>query len=44
MADRTMPLDVIVVTLEQFNRQKDLIGRVIYEAACEGKVMYERAA
>jgi uncharacterized protein len=44
LADRTVPLDVIVVTPEQFDRQKDLAGTFVYEAAREGKVIYERAA
>ncbi|MBN2310841.1 MAG: nucleotidyltransferase domain-containing protein [Candidatus Hydrogenedentes bacterium] len=44
LADRTVPLDVIVVTPEQFERQKDVIGSVIREAAREGRTVYERAA
>lgn len=44
LADRTVPLDVIVVTPEQFDRNKDLIGTIVREAAREGKVLYERAA
>jgi predicted nucleotidyltransferase len=44
LADRTVPMDVIVVTPEQYNRQKDLIGTIIYQAAREGRVIYERAA
>ena len=44
LSDRTVPLDVIVVTPEQFDRQKDVIGTVIRQAAREGKVVYERAA
>ena len=44
LAGRTVPLDLIVVTPEQFDRQKDLIGTVVREAAREGKVIYERAA
>jgi predicted nucleotidyltransferase len=44
LADRTVPIDVIVVTPEQFDRQKDLAGTIIYEAAHEGKVIYDRAA
>ena len=44
LADRLVPMDVIVVTPEQFERQKDLIGTIVREAAREGKVLYERAA
>jgi len=43
LSDRTMPMDVIVVTPEQFDRQKNLIGTIVYQAAREGKVIYERA-
>lgn len=44
LADRLVPVDLIVVTPEQFERQKDLIGNVIRQAAREGTVVYERAA
>jgi predicted nucleotidyltransferase len=44
LADRTVPMDVIVVTPEQFDRQKNLAGTIVYEAAREGRVIYERAA
>ena len=44
LADRTVPLDLIVVTPEQFNRQRDLVGTIVREAAMEGEVLYERAA
>ncbi len=44
LADRTVPMDVIVVTPEQFERRKDAIGNVVRDAAREGKVIYERAA
>ena len=44
LADRKVPLDLIVVTPDQFDRQKGLIGTVVREAAREGKVLYERAA
>ena len=44
LADRTLPMDVIVVTPEQFERQKGLIGTIVSEAAKGGKVIYERAA
>ena len=44
LSDRTVPMDVIVVTPEQFERQKDLIGTIVYHASREGKVIYERAA
>lgn len=44
LADRIVPMDVIVVTPEQFERQKSMIGTIVREAAREGKVLYERAA
>ncbi|MBI4313221.1 MAG: nucleotidyltransferase domain-containing protein [Candidatus Omnitrophica bacterium] len=44
LADREIPLDLLVVTPEQFNRDRDMIGTVIRPAAREGKVLYERAA
>ncbi len=44
LSGRTVPLDLIVVTPEQFDRQKDLIGTIVRQAAREGKVVYERAA
>jgi len=44
LADRTIPLDLIVVTPEQFDHQKDLIGTIVREAAREGKLLYDRAA
>ena len=44
LADRTVSMDIIVVTPEQFDRQRDMMGTVVREAAHEGKVLYERAA
>lgn len=44
LSDREMPLDLLVVTPEQFDRDRDMIGTVIRPAAREGKVLYERAA
>lgn len=43
LADRDLPLDLIVVTPGEFERFQDTIGSVIYPAAQEGRVMYERA-
>ena len=44
LADRSVPLDLLVVTPEQFDRERDMIGTVIRPAAREGRVLYERAA
>jgi predicted nucleotidyltransferase len=39
-----LPADVIVVTPEEVERNKDRIGTIIRPAIREGKVLYERAA
>jgi len=39
-----LPADILVVTPEQIDRYKDLVGTIIYPALREGKVVYERAA
>jgi uncharacterized protein len=44
LADRRIPLDLIVVTPEEFERARDQIGSVLRPAALEGLVLYERAA
>ncbi len=44
MSDRSVPMDFLVLTPEQYERQKNLIGTLVYEAEREGKVIYERAA
>jgi predicted nucleotidyltransferase len=44
LADRLVPLDLIVVTPDQFDQQKDVIGTIVREAIREGRVIYERAA
>jgi len=43
LADRTLPMDLIVVTPEQFEQQKNTIGSIVREAAREGRIVYERA-
>lgn len=44
LADRTVALDLIVVTPEDFERGRHQIGSVLRPAALEGRVMYDRAA
>jgi predicted nucleotidyltransferase len=44
LADRVVPVDLIVVTPEQYDRQKDMIGTIVREAVLDGTVIYERAA
>jgi predicted nucleotidyltransferase len=39
-----IPTDVIVVTPEEVQRNKDRIGTIIRPVLREGKVLYERAA
>ena len=38
------PIDVIVVTPEELQRDQDRIGTLIRPALKEGRVLYERAA
>jgi uncharacterized protein len=44
LADRTVPIDVVVVTPGQFERERNMIGTIVREAVREGKTIYERAA
>ena len=44
MSDRIIPMDFIVLTPEQYEQQKDVIGTMVRQADREGKVLYERAA
>lgn len=44
LADRSVPIDLIVLTPEKFDRQKNLMGTIAFEALREGRVIYERAA
>jgi predicted nucleotidyltransferase len=37
-----VPKDLVVVTPEQFERGRDLVGTVVRPAVREGKVLYER--
>jgi uncharacterized protein len=43
MADRTVPMDFLVLTPEQYERQKNIIGTIVRQAEKEGKVIYEQA-
>lgn len=40
--DIDTPKDVVVVTPEEFERYRNIVGTVIREAALEGKVLYVR--
>ena len=44
LADVGLPKDVIVVTPEEVEKYRDVVGSIIYPALREGKVLYERAA
>jgi predicted nucleotidyltransferase len=44
LLDRTLPLDLVVVTPEEFERDRDRIGSVVRPAAREGRVLYVHAA
>jgi hypothetical protein len=39
-----IPIDLVVVTPEEVEKYRDVIGTIIREAVREGKVLYERAA
>src|SRR5450631_1819366 len=39
-----LPKDVIVVTPEEVEKYRDVVGTLIYPALREGKVLYERPA
>jgi uncharacterized protein len=44
LIDRRLPLDIVVVTPEDVERYRGLVGNVIRPALEEGRVLYERAA
>ena len=44
MADRNIPMDFLVLTPDQYERQKGLIGTIVRQAEQQGKVIYEQAA
>lgn len=44
LADRHTPMDFIVVTPSQYERQKNITGTLVRQADLEGKVIYEHAA
>jgi len=44
MADRKIPMDFLVLTPEQYEEQKNIIGTVVRQADREGKVIYEHIA
>jgi predicted nucleotidyltransferase len=44
LADIALPKDVIVVTPEEVQKYRDVVGSIVYPALREGKILYERAA
>jgi len=42
--DRTIPVDVVVVTPEQVRRCREQVGTIVYPALREGRVLYNRAS
>ena len=38
-----LPKDVIIVTPDEFERLKRVVGGIVYPAAREGRVLYDRA-
>ncbi len=43
LSDRTFPLDLIVVTPEEFEKYRDIVGHILYPAVREGKILYDAA-
>jgi hypothetical protein len=43
-ADRSIPMDFIVLTPEQYEQQKNIAGSIARQIELEGKVIYEHAA
>ncbi len=43
LMDMSLPKDIIVVTPEEVQRHRDLVGTIVRPALREGKVLYERA-
>ncbi len=43
LSDRTFPLDLIVVTPEEFEKYRDVAGHILYPVVREGKVLYGAA-
>jgi uncharacterized protein len=44
LADRSVPMDFIVLTPEQYERQKQIAGSIARQVEREGRVIYEHAA
>ena len=44
LADIEVPKDVLVVTPEELERDRDIVGTVVHPAVREGLLLYDRAA
>lgn len=44
LSARRLPLDLLVVTPEEFAAYKDVVGHILRPAVREGKVLYDHAA
>ena len=44
MADRVVPMDIVVLTPEQYERQRTIAGTLVHQAERQGRVIYERVA
>ena len=44
LRDLGVPKDIVVIRPEEFERYRDVVGAIVYSAAHEGRVLYDRAA
>jgi len=44
LGERSLPLDVLVVTPEEMERERGRVGTILPRALKEGRVLYDRAA
>jgi predicted nucleotidyltransferase len=40
LADRDLPLDLIVITPEELDKYRDVVGHIVYPVLREGKILY----
>ena len=44
LADRNIPLDLILVMPREFEQYRDVAGHILYPAVRQGRVLYEHSA
>ncbi len=44
LADRDVPLDLIVVTPAEFEQYRDIAGHILYPAVRQGRVLYKHSS